>query len=72
MAGPQDEAGIKMLLHDTADLPLVKELGGAVFQRYTPPRRSTLLQLQTRALWYGGDPLLRDLDVQLRRLAAFK
>ena len=30
MRGPQDEAGIKMLLHDSADTPLVKELGFAI------------------------------------------
>ena len=30
MKGPQDEAGIKMLLHDSLDIPLVKELGFAI------------------------------------------
>ena len=30
MSGPQDEAGIKMLLHDASDTPLVKELGFAI------------------------------------------
>ena len=30
MKGPQDEAGIKVLLHDDTEIPLVKELGFAI------------------------------------------
>ena len=30
MKGPQDEAGIKLLLHDASEVPLVKELGFAI------------------------------------------
>lgn len=45
MTGPQDEAGIKVLLHDAREIPLVKDLGFAI-----APGTHTLVAVQKQVV----------------------
>ena len=45
MKGPQDEAGIKVLLHDSSEVPLVKDLGFAI-----APGTHTLIAVQRQVV----------------------
>ncbi len=60
-------AGLARAREQVPGVAAAPALGGTVFVRYEPARRPVLLALSTPLLEAGGRPLVRDVEVALRR-----